>query len=62
MLAMGSMNMLAMGSIFFPLIVASLKTQYVLLYVDTNPTIKQLVFDNMDTTILRVHVHFLLIV
>ena len=52
--------MLPMGSIFFPLIEALLRCDS--LYVETNPTVRKLVFDDTDTNILRACVHVLLIV
>ena len=48
--------MLPMGSIFFPLIVAPL------CYVETYSNIQKLIFDDMDTNIIRRCVHLLLIV
>ena len=57
MLPMGS---IFMGSIFFPLIVAPFRCDF--LYVETYSTVQNLGFNHTDTIILRMCVHLLLIV
>ena len=52
--------MLPMGSIFFPLIVAPFKSW--ILNIETYSTIQKLIFDDIDTNILRMCVYLLLIV
>ena len=48
-----------MGSIFFPLIVAFLRLDF--LYAETYSPVQKLIFDDMDTNMLRQCVNLLLI-